>query len=394
MEGDPLTLKDACAIAGVGLTKLKKRNPERSSMGFSLEACKMAIEDAGLNKDDVDGLLVMHPSQQGERHGWAGRMGDLLGISSNFTATVDCGGATPIAMVQMAAMAIHAGMCNAVVCCYGWQNNPADVPLGLPPGFEFTLPYGEIAAAPFMAQVTRRHMSEFGTTSRQLGAVAVACRKHANMNPNAQFCGKPMTLEDHQDSPWIAEPLRRYDCCDWTDGGGAVVVTSAERAGDLAHHPVYISGWGQAHGAPLMRPWRNPDISDWGVWSRASDRAFTMAGITRKDIDLCQFYDAFTIVFLLQVEAGGFCKPGQSGPYVEGGRIELGGQLPCNTAGGLLSEGHTMGMGHIVEGVRQLRGACGQRQVKDAEFTFITGFGGVVNEYPPTFSYSCLILRR
>jgi len=389
-----LNLRDSCAIVGVGLTRLAKRNPERSSMGFALEACAMAIEEAGLTKDEVDGLLVVHPSQQGERHGWAGRTADLLGISSSFTATVDCGGATAIALVHLAAMAIKAHMCTTVVCCYGWQNNPADVPMGLPPGFDFTLPYGEIAAAPFMAQVARRHMHEFGTTSTHLGTVAVTCREHACLNPNAQFYGKPITIEDHQTSPWVAEPLRRLDCCDWTDGGGAVVVTSAERARDLKKPPVYISGWGQAHGAPMLRPWRNPEISDWGVWSAASDRAFEMAGIRRSDIDVCQFYDAFTIVFLLQVEAGGFCKPGESGPFVEGGRIGLGGEMPCNTAGGLLSEGHTMGFGHIIEGVRQLRGECGRRQVKDAAHAFITGFGGVVNEYPPTFSYSCLILRR
>ncbi len=363
-------------------------------MGFALEACKMAIEDAGLSKDQVDGLLVVHPSQQGERHGWAGRTADLLGISSNFTATIDCGGATPIVLVQMAAMAISSGMCRAVVCCYGWQNNPADVPMALPPGFEFTLPYGEIAAAPFMAQVAQRHMHEFGTTTRQLGTIAVTCRTHACLNPNAQYYGKPITLDDHQNSPWVAAPLRRYDCCDWTDGGGAVVVTSAERARDLKNRPVYISGWGQAHGAPLLRPWRNPTYSDWEVWSRASDRAFEMAGVTRDDIDICQFYDAFTIVFILQVEAGGFCKPGEGGQFVEDGTIGLGGKLPSNTAGGLLSEGHTMGFGHIIEAVRQLREECGQRQVKDAQHAFVTGFGGVVNEYPPTFSYSCLILRR
>jgi acetyl-CoA acetyltransferase len=387
-----LSLKDACAIAGVGLTRLARKNPERSSVGFALEGSKLAIEDAGLRKDEVDGLLVVHPSQQGERHGWAGRIADLLGISSNFTATVDCGGATPIVLVQMAAMAIQAGMCRNVVCCYGWQNLPADVPMGLPPGFEFTLPYGEIAAAPFLAQVARRHMHDFGTTEEQLGAVAVACRRHACLNPGAQFFGKPLTLEDYRKSPWIAEPLRRADCCDWTDGGGAVVVTSAERARDLRHPPVCISGWGQAHGAPLLRPWRNPALSDWGVWSRGSEQAFRMAGATPQDIDVCQLYDAFTIVFLLQLETGGFCRPGESGPFAESGRITLGNELPCNTAGGLLSEGHTMGFGHIVESVRQLRGGCGPRQVPGAKLAFMTGFGGVVNEYPPAFSYSCLIL--
>ena len=387
-------LKDKCAIVGASMTKLAKKNPDKSTMGFALEACKMAIEDAGLAKDDVDGLLFTHPSQQGERHGFSGRVADLLGITSNFNATVDCGGATPIVLVQIAAMAINAGMCKNVVCCYGWQNNPIDIPPSLPPNFEFTLTYGEVAATPFLAQITRRHMNDFGTTSKQLGTVAVTCRKHACMNPNAQSYGKPITLEDHQKSRWISEPLRALDCCPWTDGGGAVVVTSAERAKNLKKRPVYISGWGQAHGAPLLRPWRNPNISDWTIWKGASDTAFKMAGVARKDIDVAQLYDAFTIVFLVQLESSGFCKTGESGPFVESGKINLGAELPCNTAGGLLSEGHTMGMGHIVESVRQLRGECGERQVKDAEIALATGFGGVVNEYPPTFSCSALILRR
>ncbi len=387
-------LKDKCAIVGASMTKLAKKNPDKSTMGFALEACKMAIEDAGLAKDDVDGLLFTHPSQQGERHGFSGRVADLLGITSNFNATVDCGGATPIVLVQIAAMAINAGMCKNVVCCYGWQNNPIDIPPSLPPNFEFTLTYGEVAATPFLAQITRRHMNDFGTTSKQLGTVAVTCRKHACMNPNAQSYGKPITLEDHQKSRWISEPLRALDCCPWTDGGGAVVVTSAERAKNLKKRPVYISGWGQAHGAPLLRPWRNPNISDWTIWKGASDTAFKMAGVARKDIDVAQLYDAFTIVFLVQLESSGFCKTGESGPFVESGKINLGAELPCNTAGGLLSEGHTMGIGHIVEAVRQLRGECGERQVKNAEIALATGFGGVVNEYPPTFSCSALILRR
>jgi len=237
-------------------------------------------------------------------------------------------------------------------------------------------------------------MHDFGTTSKQLGKIAVTCRKHACMNPNAQMYGKPITLKEHQNSRWIAEPLRLLDCCPWTDGGGAVVVTSAARAKNLKRKPVYISGGGQAHGAPLLRPWRNPKTSDWTTWTNASDTAFKMAGVTRKDIDVCQLYDAFTIVFLVQLESSGFCKPGEGGAFVDSGKTELGGDLPCNTAGGLLSEGHTMGMGHIVEAVRQLRGECGERQVKGAEIALATGFGGVVNEYPPTFSCSALILRR
>lgn len=388
-----MNLKDTCAIAGVGLTRLSRRNPDVSTMGFTLEGCKRAIEDAGLTKDDVDGLLVVFPSQVGERHGWATRVAAFLGISSNFTASVECGGATPIVMVQMAAMAINAGMCNTVVCCYGWQNNPVDVPPSLPPGLEFTLPYGDIAAIPFKAQIARRHMHDFGTTSRQLGEVAVAFRKHANMNPNAQMYGRPMSLEDHQNSRWVVEPLRLFDCCLITDGGGAVVVTSAERAKDLKHRPVYISGWGQAHSAEFMRPWRDPGILGW-EGGKAGEQAFRMAGVTHRDIDVCQLYDGFTILVIIELEAYGFCKPGEGGPFVEGGTLQLGGKLPSNTAGGLLSEGHTFGFGHLVEGVHQLRGDCGERQVKDAETAFITGYGGAPHEYPPTLSYSCLILRR
>jgi acetyl-CoA acetyltransferase len=376
------------------MTKIARKQEGISTMAFTLEGCKRAIEDAGLTKDDVDGLLLVYPSQQGERHGMSGRVADLLGISSNFSATVDCGGATPIATIQMAAMAINAGMCHTVVCCYGWQNSPADVPMAMPVGFEFTLPYGEIAAIPFMAHIARRHMHDFGTTTKQLGTVAVTCRKHACLNPNAQMYGKPITMEDYENSRWIAEPFHALDCCPWTDSGGAVVVTSAERAKDLKKPPAYISGFGQAHGAPLLRPWRNPDVPDWSTWSRASDTAFNMAGMKREDIDVCQFYDAFTIVFIVQLESAGFCKIGEGGPFVESGAVELTGKLPANTAGGLLSEGHTMGMGHVVEAVRQLRGECGDRQVKGAETALATGFGGVVNEYPPTFSCSTLILRR
>jgi len=388
-----LSLKDKYAIVGVGLTKIGRRIPGVSTMGFTLDGCKRAIEDAGLTKDEVDGLLVCMPSQVGERHGWAGRVAALLGISSTFTATVDAGGATPIILVQMAAMAIDAGMCHTVVCCYGWQNSPVDLPPSLPPGLEFTMPYGDMAAIPFKAQIAQRHMHDFGTTSRQLGAVAVAFRKHACLNPNSQMYGRPITIEDHQNSRMVVEPLRLLDCCLITDGGGAVVVTSAERARDLRHCPVYISGMGQAHSAEFMRPWRDPRLPPI-EGSKAGDMAFRMAGIATKDVDVCQLYDGFTILVIIELEAYGFCKVGEGGPFVADGRLELGGELPANTTGGLLSEGHLMGMGHIVEAVRQLRGECGERQVKDAEIAFVTGYGGAPHEYPPTLSYSTLVLRR
>lgn len=270
------------------------------------------------------------------------------------------------------------------------------IPLSMPPGLDFTAPYGDLAALPFKAQVARRHMHLFGTTSRQMGAVAVTFRRHACMNPAAQMYEKgPITIEDHQNSRMIVEPLRLLDNAPITDSGGAVVVTSAERARNLKHRPVYISGMGQAHSGEFMRPWRDPRYPE-GTFEggKAADIALNMAGITRKDIDVAQFYDGFTILVIIELEAYGFCKPGEGGPFVEEGRLELGRELPSNTAGGLLSEGHLMGMGHVAEAVRQLRGECGERQVKDVEVAFVSGYGGSPHEYPISFSYSTLILTR
>jgi acetyl-CoA acetyltransferase len=173
------------------------------------------------------------------------------------------------------------------------------------------------------------------------------------------------------------------------------VVTSAERAKHLRHRPIYISGMGQAHSGEFMRPWRDPRYPE-GTFEggKAADIALGMAGITHKDIDIAQFYDGFTILVIIELEAYGFCNPGEGGPFVEEGRLELDGELPSNTAGGLLSEGHLMGMGHVAEAVRQLRGECGKRQVKDAEVAFVCGYGGAPHEYPISFSYSTLILTR
>ena len=388
-------LKDKCAIVGIGFSEFGKR-VAKSTMTLTLEGCKRAIEDAGIAKDDVDGLLVALPSGEGERHGWVCRLGSFLGISSTFSVGLDIGGATPIAMVQLATMAINAGMCNTVVCCYGWQNQPMGIPLTMPPGLDFTVPYGDFAALPFKAHVARRHMHLFGTTSRQMGAVAVTFRKHACLNQQAQMYEKgPITIEDHQNSRMIVEPLRLLDNAPVTDGGGAVVVTSAERAKELKHRPVYISGMGQAHSGEFMRPWRDPRYPE-GTFEggKAAEIAFHMAGVSHKDIDVAQFYDGFTILVIIELETYGFCNPGEGGPFVEEGRLELGSELPSNTAGGLLSEGHLMGMGHIAEAVRQLRGECGERQVKDAEVAFVCGYGGSPHEYPISFSYSTLILTR
>ncbi len=386
-----MSLKDKYAIVGAGLTRFGKI-PGVSTMSFTLEGMKLAIEDAGLSRDDVDGLLVLSPTMMGEAHGWAARAAALMEISTTYTATMDMGGATPIGMIQTAAAAIEAGLCNVVVCAYGNQNSPQGVPFDMP-NLQYTMPFGDIGAIPFQAHIARRHMHLYGLTSRQLGEIASTFRKHACLNPAAQMGGKgPFTVEDHQNSRMVIEPLHLFDICVNTDGGGAVVVTSAERAQDLKHPPVYIMGMGQSHSSEMIPPWPEKTEHRGGV--KAAEMAFGMAGVTHKDIDVAQFYDGFTILVINEIENFGFCGLGEGGSFVEGGRLGLDGALPSNTAGGLLSEGHLMGMGHVVESVRQLRGICGERQVKDAEIVFVNGYGGAPHEYPPTLSYSTLILRR
>jgi acetyl-CoA acetyltransferase len=376
---------------GVGLSEYGKV-PGKSAIGFTLTGIKRALDDAGLGRDDVDGLLVAMPALMGEEHGWAARIAALLELSVDFSFMMDIGGATPVAMVQSAAMAIDAGLANVVVCAYGHTESPRGAAFAIP-NLEFTMPYGDIGATCLQAHIARRHMHEYGTTSEQLGHVAVALRHNACMNPGAQMYSKgPISIEDHQNSRWVVEPLRLFDCCVQTNGGGAVVVTSAERARDLAQLPVLISGMGQSHSAEFIEPWPQKTGHRGGV--PAGKACFEMAGMTPADMDVIQLYDGFTILVITELEGYGFCAPGEGGSFVEDGKLKVGGSLPCCTSGGLLSQGHLMGMGHLVEGVEQMRGTCGERQVEGAETCFVTGYGGAPHTYPVTLSYSTLILRR
>jgi acetyl-CoA acetyltransferase len=389
--GDRWRLRDRCAIAGAGLSAFGKI-PDRSPIAFTLEGIARALADAGLERDDVDGLLVAMPAMMGEEHGWAARIAALLEISTTFGATMDLGGATPVAMVQTAAMAIDAGLANVVVCAYGHSESPRGAAFAIP-NLEFSMPYGEIGATSVQAHIARRHMHEYGTTSEQLGHVAVALRHNACLNPDAQMYPKgPITIEDHQNSRWVVEPLRLFDCCVQTNGGGAVVVTSAERARDLRKPPVLISGMGQSHSAEMIEPWPEKRHHRGGV--PAGKMCFEMADMKPGDMDVIQLYDGFTILVVCELENYGFCPVGEGGRFAEGDTLQVGGALPCCTAGGLLSEGHLMGMGHLVEAVRQLRGECGERQVDAAETCFVSGYGGAPHTYPAALSYSCLVLRR
>jgi len=251
------------------------------------------------------------------------------------------------------------------------------------------VPYG-ISVPGVYAMVAQRHMHEYGTTPEQLAAIAVACRKHAALNLKA-FKREPITIDDVLASPLVSSPLRLLDCSPICDGGGAILITSLERARDLKAKPVRILGMGQAqsyyHLAHLARATgaRPEDKSKFGltrtVQSVAAQQAFGQAGVTPADVDVAQLYDSFTITVLMQFEDLGFCAKGEGGAFAEGGRIELGGALPVNTHGGLLSFGSSGGINHIIEAARQVRGECGDRQVPNVEISLATNVSAVASNH-------------
>src|SRR5262245_35676142 len=383
---DVARLRDRYAIAGIGLSRFGKL-PGTSAMGFTLEAAKRAIDDCGVSRDAIDGVLALMPAVMGEQHGWASRVAAFLGITPTFCSTMDMGGATGIGMIQTAVMAIEAGFCTTVLCAFACQNNPQGV-IPMLFGSPWAIPYGDVGAITFMGHVARRQMHEHGITSPQYGHIAVTWRKHAGTNPLAQK-REPITLEDHQRSKMINDPLRLLDCCLVTDGGGAVIVTSAERARDLRQTPALISGLGQVHSSEIIRPHDDGR----GGGGEAGEQVFRMAGCRPADIDVAQLYDAFTPRVVHDLIAYGFADWDDVGGFVAAGEPDVGGRLPPNTAGGRTSEGHLSGFGHIAEGVRQIRGTS-HCQVPDVELSMVTGYGGAPHEPPPTVAYTVAILRR
>jgi acetyl-CoA acetyltransferase len=237
-----------------------------------------------------------------------------------------------------------------------------------------------------MGHLARRQMHDHGITSVDYGNIAVTWRRHALRNPDAQM-KKPITLADHQSSRFVNEPLRLFDCCLFTDGGGAFVVTTAERARDLRQRPALIAGLGQVHSSEIIRPYDDGR----GGGREAGEQAYRMAGCGPGDIDVAQLYDAFTPRVVHDLVHYGFADWDEVGPLAASGQLTLGGKLPCNTAGGLLSEGHLSGMNHVAEAVRQVRGtSC--NQVTDVALSMVTGYGGAPHEAPPTVAYTAAIL--
>jgi acetyl-CoA acetyltransferase len=372
-----VSLRGRAAI--VGVADAVSPTGELDSHGRALEAhvIREALDDAGLMLADVDGVCHAQSSVG---------LAEYLGIHPRFTESTSTGGSSYEIHVEHAAAAIAAGLCEVVIGVYAatprsdrrhGRSRAFQRPPGPDPMAEWELPYGmRMPMGPY-ALAASRHMAEFGTTSEQLAEIAVSTRAWAAMNPRARYRDR-ITVDDVLASPMQSSPLHLLDCCLVTDGAGAFVMTSAERARDLAKPPVYLLGAGTCHDHGMIS--QMPDLTVTpGVVSGAS--AFGQAGIKPSDVDVLMAYDSFTITALLHLEDLGFCAKGEGGVFAEDGRTAPGGLLPMNTNGGGLSYTHPgqYGMFLIVEAARQLRGEAGPRQVRGAEIAVAHGSGMVLS---------------
>ncbi|SER81845.1 thiolase family protein [Psychrobacillus sp. OK032] len=368
-------LSEKYCIIGVGQTKYGK-HPGRTTIDMNVEAIKNAIEDCGIDKSSIDAVLCKYPTSTFSSF-YSLQVAQAIGIVPKVSGVIDMGGASNINLIQYAITSMELGQCETAVISF------ADNPLTGSRN-AYTKPWGDsgvhgwFGTPPAYGMIAQRHMDLYGTKSEQLGAIAVAAHKHAALNPNAQS-RKEITIEDHQNSKFIARPLHLYDCCLVSDGGAAVIVTSVENAKKLGvSNPVTILGLGQSH--PSWDIELRKEITVSGA-KESGRMAFEMAGLRPQDMDFAQIYDCFSIVNLITLEDYGFCEKGEGGSFVENGRIELGGALPVNTSGGLLSETGMPGMQLIIEGVRQIRGECSDRQVPDAKLGIISNQGGIMSTH-------------
>jgi acetyl-CoA acetyltransferase len=368
-------LRDKAAISGIGETAYT-RGTTKSGLALQLEASLKAIEDAGLSPRDIDGVIPYFPG--------GGIAEDLianLGLPDlALSAFVPMGGATFVAAIQTAAMAVATGVCKNVLLCVGrtgYSGARVSTRLQHFPQFalanEFEAPVGMFAPAQLYAQGARRHMELYGTTARHFAEVAIVTRNHAMLNGNVVM-NKPLTVEDHHASRMISDPFRLFDCSLESDGGAAIVVSASDRARSLRKPLVTVMGVAEGHPEQPASIAQRPDLLEFGL-VKAAARGYEMAGVGAKDMDVAEIYDCFTFTVINQLEILGFCKKGEGGPFVMDGRIALGGDLPINTHGGLLSQGHVVGLNHVIELTRQLRGEAGRAQVKNAEIGLVTGYG-------------------
>jgi len=363
------------AIVGAALSDCG-RVDDKTVFELHYQAASRAVADAGLTKADIDGFgscgTGMNPPIE---------VAEYCGLRPDWVDSTSVGGSSWQFMVEHAVAAIQAGHVETVLLVYGSttradlkkRRRTSNIGFAARGPFQFDMPFGHTIISKY-AMATRRHMIEFGTTIEQLAEVAVSTRYNASHNPEAYY-RDPITIADVQASRMIADPFTKLHCCIRSDGGGAIVLTSEERARDLAKTPILVLGTGEATSHTTMSEWE--DVTESPAY-RSGRQAFARAGVTPADIDCCQFYDAFTGSVVLTMEALGFCAKGEGGPFVADGKLRLDGALPTNTDGGGLSACHPgmRGMFLILEAVRQLRGQGGEAQVPDCEVAIAAGSGG------------------
>jgi acetyl-CoA acetyltransferase len=363
------------AIVGAALSDIG-RVDVKTPYELHYQAASRAIADAGLTKDDIDGLGssgmgLLSPVE----------IGEYLGLRPTWADGTGVGGSTWEFMVGHAAAAIAHGEAEVVVLVYGStaradlkaRRRGANLSFGARGPVQFDVPFGHTLISKY-AMAARRHMYEYGTKIEQLAEISVSSRYNASLNPEAYY-RDPITIDDVQSSRMMADPLTKLHCCIRSDGGGAVVLTSEERARDLPKAPIWVLGTGEATDHTTMSEWEDFTVSP---ALRSGQLAFERAGVAPAEIDLCQIYDAFTPMVLLTFEALGFCGKGEGGAFVEDGKMRVGGALPTNTDGGGLSHCHPgmRGMFLLVEAVRQMRREADGRQVEKADLCCVHGTGG------------------
>jgi len=375
--------KGRVAIVGVAESDYG-RVPNMTEMQLHAQALQRVLEDSGLRKEHIDGVFCSSQT-----------LGmptvilcEYVQLFPRYSDSTSIGGSSFEAHLNHAVAAIHAGKCEIALITYasnqlssrgrmlGTGGRPATIPEAT-----YEAPYGNTLVGAY-AMAAHRHMHQYGTTSEQLAEIAVVTRRHASLNPLAMY-RDPITVQDVLHSRMIADPLHLLDCCVVSDGGGAVLVTTEERARDLKQSPVFVLGSSESHTHTHIS--QMPDLTVTAA-AMTAPRAFAEAGITPGDIDMAMIYDSFTITVLLLLEDLGFCKKGEGGAFVQEGRIALGGQLPINTDGGGLSSNHPgmRGIFLIIEATRQLRGQCGSRQVEDAKLAVAHGSGGLLSSQATT----------
>lgn len=375
------------SIVGLGITP-QGRVFDHHYLGFAVRAVELALEDAGLGKDELDGLLV-NPGLTWSNPAMASAtLQQALGLRDlSLSASLNLGGATAGAMVQQACMAVESGLARSVACVFSDSPIKPPSPRGrmrssgayaMARGWDAA--YGYFGVNPRYAMIARRHMHRYGTSQDHLGLVAVVQRGWAQDNPFAEMRDRPLSLAEYHESRWIVEPFHVHDCCLVSNGGACVIVAAADRAKDLPKPAVHVLGYAQGH------PGGDPIETLATGACLAGPRALGMAGLTVDDIDIAELYDCYTFTVLLTLEDYGFCPKGEGGSFVASGATARGGRLPTNTGGGQLSGFYMWGMTPIVEAVVQLRGEGDARQVAGADVALVSGNGGILQ------THSCLVL--